>query len=194
MSLRVLTQELTEPHLKMRGQEVTKRPAKISELRLAITHSNGEGGDTSAGKPLPLDGQALQLLMDMERMAGEDHQNRYEERYFGTLEGLIAKIGKDDHSPEWESWFNQIFQEWADRIDALIRPTKVRRLDGISCPACGLSRHGEDNETCLIIRCYEEGTKDLSKVSEWSAECRGCSAQWSGDTMKYLLAVIAQGC
>ena len=197
MTLRSLAQELTEPHLKIKGEnkgklvEVVKKPAALTELRKAITHSIGEGGDTSAGKPLPLDGQALQLLMDMERMAGEDHWERYGERYFGNLEGLIQKIGNDDHEGEWDVGFKRVFQQWIDDIHELLHPTKVRRLDGVACPSCDQSIHGKERETCLVVNCYEDGTKDIKKLHEWTAECRGCGAKWGNEKMAWFRLAIA---
>lgn len=197
MNLASLAQELTEPHLKIKGKaelkEVVKKPAALGELRKAITHSIGEGGDSSDGKPLPLDGKALQLLMDMERIAGEDHENRYGERYFGSLEGLIKKIGKDEHEGEWAAWFPQIFQQWIDDIHELLHPTKVRRLDGIACPACQQTIHGKERETCLVVNCYEDGTKDIKKLHEWTAECRGCGAKWGNEKMAWFRLAIANG-
>lgn len=190
MTLRSLAQELTESHLKMRDGQVVKRPSALNELRAAISHSTSGGGESSGGKPLPLDGTALSMLMNIERMAGEDHLNRYGEQYFGTIEGLLTKIGKDDHEGEWRHWFNKIFQQWIDEIEALIRPTKVRRLDGTPCPACGQSMHGTERETNLIINCYQPGTKDLRKIQDWTMECRGCSAKWEGEGMKFIVAIL----
>lgn len=190
MTLRSLAQELTQPHLKMVNGQITKRPAALGELRAAISHSTSGGGESSDSKPLPLDGQALSLLMNIERISGEDHRNRYEEPYFGTLDNLITKIGNDQHDPKWEHWFTRIYQQWIDEIDALIRPTKVRRLDGTPCPSCGQTIHGPQRETCIIINCYKPGTKDLMPPNQWTAQCRGCDARWETDVMKWLVATL----
>lgn len=168
-------------------------PSLLTELRSAITGSGDLDRTKSAtGKPLPLNSAALELLTSIERMVGEDHHRRYDERFFGTLEGLLNKIAEDDHPADFEAWFERIFMEWCDSIESMVRPVRVRRLDGVPCPSCQQVVHGPERETCVAISCYEPGGgKDLRPIAEWTADCRGCGAHWENESMKWLVASLA---
>lgn len=174
------------------GGKLAKVPSLLNELREAVTHSTS-GGSGSEGMPLPFNTGALELLRSIERDAGEHHAERYGERFFGTLEQLLMKIAEDQgHDVDWLIFFERLFMDWCDLIESMVRPTKVRCLDGVECPSCGRKIHGDGRETCLAIRCYQPGGgRDLLPVNEWTATCRACGAEWSGDGMKWLVASLA---
>lgn len=191
MTLRSLAQDLTEPRLKMINGRFGKVPALLTDLREAISHSTSGGDAGTEGLPLPLNTKAVELLHSIERMAGEDHANRYGERFTGKLEGIIKKIGEDENHPdEWQTWFERIYLQWCDEINEMVRPIKYRNFDGTPCPSCGQAVHGPERETCVYLDCYIPGTKELRHVTTWKAYCRGCPAEWEWKDIKKLLASI----
>lgn len=173
--------------------DIRRVPSLLAELRDAVTGSGDlDRTKSSSGKPLPLNTAALELLNGIERMVGEDHFRRYGERYFGTLEGIILKIGDDEHPDDFAAWFERIFMEWCDQIDGMMRPVKVRRLDGIDCPSCGLAVYGAERETCVAVDCYEPGGgRELRPIGTWTAACRSCGAGWENSSMRWLVAYLA---
>lgn len=194
MTIAQYVHRLTRPHLSFTPDgKAGEVPSLLDELREAVTGSGDlDRTSSSTGKPLPLNSTALELLNGIERIAGEDHMRRYDERFFGTLEGLLQKVAEDDHPPEFAAWFERIFTEWCQEIDAMIRPAKVRRLDGVECPSCGQVFYGDQRETCMAVDCYKPGGgRELRPVSDWTASCRGCGAEWSNDTMRWLVAHLA---
>ena len=193
MSIAQYAHRLTRPHLSfMPDGRAGEVPSLLSELRGAVTHSASGGGDGADGKPLPFNTVALELLNFIERTIGEDHLRRYDERFFGTLEGIMQKIANDEHPREHAAYFERIFMEWCDEIDEMVRPARFRRLDNVSCPSCDQMIHGDGRETCMVVDCYQPGGgKDLRPIGTWTAHCRACGAGWSGDTMKWLVASLA---
>lgn len=195
MSIAQYAHRLTRPHLSfMPDGRAGEVPSLLTELREAVTNSSADGGGGSSdGKPLPFDTGALELLRSIEGDAGEHYAERYGERYFGTLEGLLQAIADDGtHDLEWSAFFERLYLEWTDLIEDKVRPTKVRCLENTPCPSCGLLIHGEGRETCVVIRCFKRGGgRDLLPINEWTAACRGCGAEWDNDAMKFLLASVA---
>lgn len=191
MTLRSLAQDLTEPRLKMYNGRIGKVPALLTDLREAITHSSSGGESSEDGLPLPLNTKAVEMLHHIQRMSDEDHCNRYGQRFTGTLEQLIKKVGEDENHPdEWKQWYERVYLQWCDEINEMVRPTKYRNFDGTPCPACGQVVHGPERETCVYLDCYIQGTKELRHVTTWKAHCRGCSATWEWEGIKFLLASI----
>lgn len=193
MTIAQYVHRLTRPHLRfMPDGRAGEVPSLLSELRAAVTHSASGGGDGGGEKPLPFDTRALDLLDFIQRTIGEDHYRRYEERFFGTLEQILQKIAEDEHPRNEAAYFERIFMEWCDEVDELLRPTKVRRLDGTPCPSCEQKIHGPVRETCMVVDCFKPGGgKELRPIADWTAHCRGCGAGWSGVEMKWLVASIA---
>ena len=193
MTIAQYVHRLTRPHLSFTPDgKAGEVPSLLTELRAAVTHSASGGGDGADGKPLPFNTVALELLQFIERTIGEDHYRRYDERFVGTLEGILQKIADDTHPGEHAAYFERIFMEWCDEIDEMIRPARVRRLDGAPCPSCEQRIHGPGRETCVIVDCFKPGGgKDLRPIGTWTAHCRACGAEWSGGNMKYLLASLA---
>lgn len=185
---------LTRPHLSFTPDgKAGEVPSLLTELREAVTNSSADGGGGSSdGKPLPFDTGALELLRDIQSDAGEHYAERYGERFFGTLEGLLQRVAEDQHEGDWEAFFEHTFMEWTDRIENMIRPTKVRSLDNVECPSCEQKIHGPKRETCLIVGCFKPGGgRDLLPIEDWTATCRGCGAEWVGESMSWLVASLA---
>ncbi|OIH81946.1 hypothetical protein BLJ79_21550 [Arthrobacter sp. UCD-GKA] len=194
MTIAQYAHRLTRAHLSfMPDGRAGEVPSLLDELREAVTGSGDlDRTSSSTGKPLPLNSTALELLDSIGRMAGEDHYRRYDERFFGTLEGLLQKIAEDDHPAEFAAWFERIFMEWCQEIDAMVRPAKVRRLDNVECPSCGQKVYGDQRETCVAVDCYKPGGgRELRPIGSWTASCRGCGAEWGADKMEWLVASLA---
>lgn len=191
MTLRSLAQELTQPHLKMIGERIGKVPALLTELRDAISGSSdtGTGGSTSKTRIL-VNANALALRQDIEDEIRLGYANRYEDAA-PNLETCITKIGNSPHEPDWEQWFTEKLQWAKDQIETMLRPKKLRRLDGIECPSCQQKVFGEERETCLYADCWADN-ENLRHPTEWSVHCKACNAQWTGQKdIAWLLVALS---
>lgn len=192
MSLRVLAQELTEPHLKSIGGRIGKVPSLLSELRDAVSgSSSGDGGGSSSKVGILVNASALDLLNTID----SDVRNSYADRYgqvSPTLETCIETIGQGEHDSEWEQWFTDKFTNYRKQIETLLRPKKLRRLDGVQCPSCGQATHGEERSTCLFLDCYINEDKELKHITEWELTCQACNATWAHSDMKWLLVALSR--
>lgn len=191
MTLRSLAQELTQPHLKMIGERIGKVPALIDELASAIYGSTdtGTGGSTNKARIL-VNAQALDLHQKIERDIARGYTIRYK-RGAPTLKRCIKTISTTEHEPEWEDWFTHLLQWAANEIETMLRPKKLRRLDGIECPSCQQKVFGEERETCLYADCWADN-ENLRHPTEWSVSCKACDAQWTGQKdMAWLLVALS---
>lgn len=195
MTLRSLAQELTEPHFKSIGGRIGKVPALIDELASAIHGSTdtGTGGSTSKAGIL-VNAQALDLHQEIERRITRGYTNRYK-RGAPTLKRCIKTISDTEHEPDWEDWFTQAFQWATNEIETMLRPKKLRRLDGVNCPACGQATYSEDRLTALYVDCWADN-ENLRPHQEWSVECKACDTHWTGtNEIKWVLvALTANNC
>lgn len=191
MTLRSLAQELTEPHLTMIGERIGKVPALIDELASAIYGSTdtGTGGSTTKARIL-VNAKALDLHQRIERDIARGYTIRFKQGA-PTLKKCIKTISTTEHEPEWEDWFTHILQWAANEIETMLRPKKLRRLDGIECPSCQQKVFGEERETCLYADCWADN-ENLKHPTEWSVSCKACDAQWTGQKdMAWLLVALS---
>ena len=191
MNLRSLAQELCEPHLKSIGGRIGKVPGLLTELREAVSGSTHEGGGSGSKQRILVNADALDLIRDLTN----ESQSAYTER-FGeeapSLEQCIISIGSTPHADDWEMYFTNQFQEFKTRIETILRPKKMRRLDGQTCPSCGQSTYGEERRTCLYVDCWGDDDKTLRPHQEWAVYCKGCETQWTGvDELKWVLVALA---
>lgn len=195
MNLRSLAQELCEPHLKSIGGRIGKVPALIDELASAIYGSTdtGTGGSTSKARIL-VDASALDLLNNITNQVRYAYNNRYDQTA-PTLETCINTIGKDEHPDNWEQWFIGIFESIKHQIETYLRPKKLRRLDGVTCPSCGQATYSEDRLTALYVDCWADN-ENLKPHQEWTVECKACETHWTGtNEIKWVLvALTARTC
>lgn len=195
MTLRSLAQELTEPHLKVIGGRIGKVPGLISELREAISGSSdtGAGGASSKARIL-VDASALDLLNNITREIRSSYFRRYQQTA-PELEACIQTIITTDHDPEWEHYLTKLFENTKADIEAYLRPKKLRRLDGVTCPACGQSTYGEDRLTALYVDCWADN-ENLKPHQEWTVECKACETNWTGtNEIKWVIvALTARTC
>ena len=192
MSLRSLAIELTEPHLIMHGERIGKVPALLVELREAVSgkSSSDLGGGSASKQKILVNATALDLLKSITDRVRSGYADRYG-KSAPTLETCIEQIAAGEHDADWEAWFIDLFETIKQEIEAMLRPKKLRRLDGIECPACGQTVHGEERETCLYLDCYINEHKELRRFDEWVATCEACDATWAGKEMKWLLVALA---
>lgn len=195
MTLRSLAQELTEPHMKMIGGRIGKVPGLLTELREAISGSTdtGAGGASSKARIL-VDASALDLLNQIDNEVRSAFSDRYGEGA-PTLEACIKLIGKGEHPDNWDQWFAGMFDGIKGRIETYLRPKKLRRLDGVTCPSCGQSTYSEDRLTALYVDCWADN-ENLKPHQEWTVECKACETNWTGtNEIKWILvALTARTC
>lgn len=190
MTLRSIAQELTEPHLKSIGGRIGKVPSLLSELRAAVAGSSdtGAGGSSSKARIL-VDASALDLLNQIDY----EVRSKFSERYGAgapTLETCVELIGKGEHESDWERCFAELF-EWAkSEIEAYLRPKKMRRLDGIDCPSCGMATYGDDRLTALYVDCWVDH-ENLRPHQDWTVICKACDVTWTGvEEIKWALVAL----
>lgn len=192
MTLRSLAQELTEPHLTMIGGRIGKAPGLLTELREAVSGStSGDGGGSASKVGILVNASALDLLNAIEVEVRSSFADRYGQGA-PTLEKCIELIGEGEHPTEWQEYFNDRFTGYRDQINGLLRPKKMRRLDGVACPSCGLSMFGEERSTCLYLDCFTGERKELKHSSEWEVHCQSCNASWGHGDMQWLLVALGQ--
>lgn len=190
MTLRSLAQELTEPHLKAINGRIGKVPGLLQELREAVSGSTHEGGSSGSKQRILVNADALDLIHDLEREAQQSYHDRFGAEA-PSLEQCIITIGATPHPDDWENHFNYQYQSFKTRIETVIRPKKMRRLDGVECPACGMSMFSEDRKTCLYVDCWSDN-ENLKPVQEWSVHCKGCETQWTGvNELKWVLVALS---
>lgn len=190
MNLRSLAQELTEPHLTVINGRIGKVPALIDELASAIYGSSdtGNGGSPSKTRIL-VNAQALDLHQRIERDIAHGYTIRFK-KGAPPLKRSIKTISTTEHEPEWEDWFTHLFQWAANEIETMLRPKKLRRLDGTQCPSCGQATYGEERHTALYVDCWADN-ENLKPHQEWSVECKACDAHWTGaNEIKWVLVAL----
>ncbi|MEV7644708.1 MULTISPECIES: hypothetical protein [Actinomycetes] len=195
MTLRSLAQELTEPHMKMIGGRIGKVPALIDELASAIYGSSDTGAGGSSSKVgILVNAQALDLHQKIERDIKRGYTIRFK-RGAPTLKRCVKTISNTEHEPDWEDWFTHLFQSVASEIETMLRPKKLRRLDGVTCPSCGQATYSEDRLTALYVDCWADN-ENLKPHQEWSVECNACGTHWNGtNEIKWVLvALTANNC
>lgn len=194
MTLRSLAQELTEPHLKSIGGRIGKVPSLLSELREAVSGSTHEGGSSGSKLRILVNADALDLI---KKLNGEA-QGSYADRFGAeapSLEQCIISIGETPHPDDWEIYFTNQLQSFKTRIETILWPKKMRRLDGQECPSCGQATYGEDRQTCLYVDCWSDND-NLKPHQEWTIHCKGCQTHWEGvNEIKWVLvALTANNC
>lgn len=194
MNLRSLAQELTEPHLTVINGRIGKVPALLTELREAVSGSTHEGGGNGSKQRVLVNTDALDLIRDLTAEA----QSAYTDR-FGTeapnLEQCVASIGETPHPDDWETYFTDQFQTFKTSIEAILRPKKMRRLDGTPCPSCGQTTYTNERKTCLYVDCWQDN-ENLKPHQDWSVHCKACQTTWTGiNEVKWVLvALTATNC
>ena len=190
MTLRSLAQELTEPHLKSIGGRIGKVPSLLSELRAAVAGSSdtGAGGSSSKARIL-VDASALDLLNNITHEVRDVYIERYDQSA-PTLEICIETISKDEHPDNWEQCFNAIFEGTKHQIETYLRPKKLRRLDGVTCPSCGQATYSEDRLTALYVDCWVDH-ENLRPHQDWTVICKACDVTWTGvEEIKWVLVAL----
>lgn len=190
MTLRSIAQELCEPHLTMIGERIGKVPGLIAELREAVSGSSdtGSGGSSSKARIL-VDASALDLLNNITDEVRIAYTNRYQDAA-PTLETCITKISQDAHEPDWETTLEATLNWAKDQIETYLRPKKLRRLDGVTCPSCGQSTYSEDRLTALYVDCWADN-ENLKPHQEWTVECKACETNWTGTSeIKWVLVAL----
>lgn len=191
MTLRSLAQELTEPHLTMIGGRIGKVPALLTELREAVSGSTHEGGSSGSKLRILVNADALDLIKQLKDEAQSSYTDRFGQEA-PSLEQCITSIGTTPHADEWERYFTNQLQSFKTRIEAILRPKKMRRLDGQTCPACGQTTYGEDRRTCLYVDCWGDDDETLRPHQEWTVHCKGCETQWTGvEELKWVLVALS---
>lgn len=189
MTLRSLAQELTEPHMKMIGGRIGKVPSLLSELREAVSGSTHEGGGNGSKLRILVNADALDLIKQLKEEAQSSYSDRFGQEA-PSIEQCIATVGATPHDDEWEHYFTDQYQSFKTRIEANLRPKKLRRLDGTPCPSCGQATYGEERKTCLYVDCWADN-ENLRPHQEWSVECKACETQWTGaNEIKWVLVAL----
>lgn len=191
MSLASLAQELCEPHLTSIGGRIGRVPGLLTELREAVSGSStgDAGGGASSKAKILVNATALDLLNNIDNEVRTAYADRYG-KAAPTLETCIDLIGKGEHPAEWDAWFTERFTARKAEIEALLRPKKMRRLDGVQCPSCGQATFGEERATCLYLDCYTNQHKELKHITDWVVSCQSCDASWGHGDMKWLLVAL----
>ena len=180
---------LTRPHLTNHDGTLRHAPALLAELRAAVTPGSTGSGSGSSGPPIPINPNALDLLVEIEGEARRDYHEITGIAWASTLETLLQQIAELNLEPEWDAYLTRVTLEWLDRIGSLLWPVKPRRkLVGKVCPSCGFAVYGE-GKTCLSLGCWDDDG-GMRKIGEWDIECGSCEAGWSGDQVTWLLAAL----
>lgn len=190
MTLRSIAQELTESHLKAIGGRIGKVPSLLSELRDAVAGSSdtGAGGSSSKARIL-VDASALDLLNQIDCEVRSVFSDRYGEGA-PILETCIELIGKGEHPDNWDQWLTGMFDGIKGRIETYLRPKKMRRLDGIDCPSCGMATYGDDRVTALYVDCWVDH-ENLRPHQDWMVICKACDVTWTGvEEIKWVLVAL----
>lgn len=191
-TLKMLAQQLTETHLTNHNGKIGKVPALLTELREAVSGSSAgdAGGGASSKQRILVNASALDLLQSIDAEVRVAYADRFGQGA-PTLDTCIRLIANSEHPTDWQAWFTETFQTFITRIEATLRPKKLRRLDNVTCPSCNQAVHGEERVTCLYLDCYADEHKTLKHSSEWSVECAGCGAAWGHADMRWLLVALA---
>jgi len=192
MSLRDNVHQLVNEHMKMGPDgKAHMVPALLDELREAVTPGHaGQAGGSDGGPPIPINPNAVDLLAKIENGAKGDYWEMLGVAWPGTLVDLLLQLPSGAPNAEWEAYLEHVLLDWIDEIVALLWPVKPRRkLFGKTCPACGLSLHGDERAVCLTLGCWDS-TGELARIGEWDIRCEGCEAAWSGDQVAWLLRAL----
>lgn len=194
MTLRSLAQELCEPHMKMIGGRIGRVPGLLTELRDAVSGTTHEGGGNGSKQRILVNADALDLIRDLTTEAQRTYTLRFETEA-PSVEQCITTVGATPHDNEWEHYFTNQYQTFKTRIETILRPKKLRRLDGTPCPSCGQATYGEERKTCLYVDCWADN-ENLRPHQEWSVECKACETHWTGiNEIKWVLvALTANNC
>lgn len=191
MSLKDHIHQLAREHLKTGADgKAHKVPALLDELRAAVTPGNSGSAGGASGPPIPINAEAVDMLAQMEAQAKVDFQEMTGVRWVGTLRELLWCTSLMDLAPEWDVYLGRVTLDWIDQITTFLWPVKPRRkLTGKTCPACGLSLHGEDRAVALSLGCWDVDG-NLAKIGDWDIACGSCGAEWSGDQVSWLLKAL----
>jgi hypothetical protein len=191
LSLNDHVHQLSREHLKTSPDgQLRHAPALLAELRGAVTPGNSGSVGGASGPPIPINPAAVDMLTRFTKDAKADYTEMTGKHWPGTLEGLLQHFAWMDLAPDWLAYLERITLEWVDQITAFLWPVKPRRkLTGKTCPACGLTLHGDDRAVCLSLGCWDDDG-NLAKIGEWDVECGSCGAEWAGDQVAWLLRAL----
>jgi hypothetical protein len=197
MSLRENVHRLTREHLTTGPDgKPASRPALLVELQGAVHPSKAASKNGVAGRPLPINADAVDLIQLIKHDAHVDHYELRGFRFRGAISDLLNSYLLPvyvDLSAEWELYLAQVTLDWIDAVDALVRPRKPRRKLSVPCPHCGEQFYGEDRAVCVTANCWGEGEEWLP-AGQWDVRCENCGAEWKGDeAMRWFLKSIGQG-
>jgi len=191
MSLNDHIHQLSREHLKTAPDgQLRHAPALLTELRNAITPGNSGSAGGASGPPIPINPEAVDMLGRMTMDAKADYWDITGIAWPGTLEALLQHIATMSLEAAWHDYLERVTLEWVDQITAFLWPVKPRRkLTGKTCPACGLTLHGDDRAVCLSLGCWDSDG-NLAKIGDWDVACAACGAEWSGDQVSWLLRAL----
>lgn len=191
MSLADHCHQLAREHLKTGPDgKAHKVPALLDELRNAVTPGNSGSAGGASGPPIPINAEAVDMLGRMEAAAKTDWHEMTGTHWTGSLIELLRTLTLMAAAPEWHTYLERVMLEWIDQITAFLWPVKPRRkLTGKTCPACGLSLHGEERAVTLSLGCWDEDG-NLAKIGDWDIACGSCGAEWAGDQVAWLLRAL----
>lgn len=188
MSLNDNAYRLTRPHLTNISGTLAERPALLDELTSAAKPGNDGAAGGSSGAFVPVNVSAIALLQDIEREA-RDHHRELTGAATGKLADIIRTWAVDSINAEWYAFLERVTLGWIDRIENLLRPAKPRRKMMLPCPSCGQTFHGPERAVCLTVNCWGDDER-MTHPAQWDVRCESCGAQWTGDTLKWLLAAL----
>lgn len=179
---------LTREHLSRADDgSFIKKPPLLAELRAASRSNLGATGGGNGGAGLLVNSKAVQLENEIKEQALTEHFEMTGAEYRGGIVGLIQSWAAVT-SAEWIAYLDHVMLDWIDGIQAILESARPPWHPSIPCPACGRRFHGDEREPCLAVTYWDSEAEAVAKMSKWSAECRGCGAQWVGDELKWLRA------
>ncbi|NWL13299.1 hypothetical protein DM793_18705 [Paenarthrobacter nitroguajacolicus] len=188
MSLKDTIHQLTNEHM-THGDDggFHKAPPLLAELRAACGSNMGAQGGGSGGMGMIVNHKAVKLENDIKSKALAEHLAMTGNEYRGGLVDLLH-AWSTAASTEWQPYLEGVTQTWINDIKEMLVSKRPPWRPSIPCPACGQRFYGPEREPCLAVHHWDEDADEMAPPSQWTANCDGCKAEWSGDELKWLRA------
>lgn len=188
----ILTQNihtLTRPHLPAGANlDTAQVPSLLDQLDAAVTAETRAGSGGSNEPTIPLGTGSLALRQDIEWTA-RNEQYILTGADTGKLVDIIQSWATLTDF-EWVSHLAHITQDWCDRAQQIINPTKPPWRPAIPCPSCGILYNTAGEGPGIRVHCWAED-ESMRMVGEWTAECCHCGAGWQPEEMGWLAKAIS---